>query len=86
MDQHDMTNIDAPQPDGCSIATGQSAAAIFRASRERLEADILALLRKFHEETGMAPRAVDVGALDGCRAGELPGCLAITGVRVTVEL
>lgn len=63
------------------MATTDEAVAL----RQRLEVDLMALLQKYQDATGLTPKSVDVSTmemtgLDGSRS------TALLSVRVTVEL
>ena len=55
------------------------------ALRKRLELDVLALLRKFKEDTGLTPASVDVQTIDVTALGGTRR-MELCGVRVTVEV
>lgn len=64
------------------MTTTQEAVAL----RQKLELDILALLQTYCDATGLTPASVDVQAAHVSRVGDPGRSIAITGVRVTVEL
>lgn len=55
------------------------------ALRKALERDLLELLQKYRDATGLTPVSVDVQKMDitACGGGR---SIALTGVRVTVEV
>jgi hypothetical protein len=57
------------------------------ALRKALELDILALLQKYRDATGLTPTSVDVQTVDVTTVGaNSPRSVLINSVRVTVEL
>lgn len=55
--------------------------------RKQLELDILALLQKYRDQTGMTPTAVDVQVADVTVMGAgTERSMALTGVRVQVQI
>lgn len=63
------------------MATTDEAVAL----RQRLEVDLMALLQKYQDATGLTPKSVEVSTMemtgiDGSRS------MALLSVRVTVEL
>ncbi len=55
------------------------------ALRKALERDLLALLQKYRDATGLTPVSVDVQKTEMANFGA-DRSIAITGVRVTVEV
>lgn len=57
------------------------------ALRKRLELDILALLQRYRDETGLTPTSVSVQTTDVTVMGRgTERSVALCGVRITVEL
>ncbi|MBK8527904.1 MAG: hypothetical protein IPL57_12660 [Rubrivivax sp.] len=55
------------------------------ALRKALERDLLVLLQKYRDATGLTPLSVDVQTADITTCGS-DRSIALTGVRVTVEV
>ena len=54
--------------------------------RKRLELDVLALLQAYRDQTGITPTSVDLHRTDVSMLGSGERSIALTGVRITVEL
>lgn len=56
------------------------------ALRQRLELDMLQMLQKYRDETGLTPVSVHVHTTDLTKLDGGERSIAITGLRITVEL
>lgn len=54
--------------------------------REQLQRDLLTLLRRYREDTGLTPVHVDLETCESTRIEHTAGRRELTGVRVTVQL